>query len=389
MKHRFIRSPLRALLLCATALLPSVSAPVFAQTTESAFSAVLRGTDTPQTMRASALTSQWRRFSRTGEHSGLTALLEREANLPPVAYFTRGETVSVGAESFLIAYRAVPVAPPLSNTTSEEEILKPMETSALRLKADTVLTLSLLNLRTIGDLNDVQAFETSRDIIDEKEQKRLELLQSAEASETNLKQIGLGLMQYVQDYDEILPPMRSVQSKAEITEPQGKLATVQSVLQPYIKSADVFAHPITRELYQPNMALSGVSLASVENPAQVIAFWEKSPYEGKRAVLYLDGHVKREPIENWPQILAISNRMVPPRARKPKPAMDAAMITPMVKTALGANGALRGANINVDTTDTRVTLSGVVGSAAQKTLAGSIAKKKAPGYNVVNNLKVD
>lgn len=65
---------------------------------------------------------------------------------------------------------------------------------------------------------------------------------------------------------------------------------------------------------------------------------------------------------------------------------DAATITPAVKTALGANAALAGSNINVDTTDQNVTLSGTVKNAAQKKLAVNIAQKNAAGYKIVDKL---
>ncbi len=68
--------------------------------------------------------------------------------------------------------------------------------------------------------------------------------------------------------------------------------------------------------------------------------------------------------------------------------MDAATLTPQIKTAFGGNKALNGSKIDVDTAGTTVTLSGTVTSAAQKTLAGSIAKQKATGYTITNNLKV-
>lgn len=67
---------------------------------------------------------------------------------------------------------------------------------------------------------------------------------------------------------------------------------------------------------------------------------------------------------------------------------DAATMTPKVKTALGQNPTLAGSNINVDTTDKNVTLSGTVKNAAQKNVAGQIAGKNAPGYVVVNKLMV-
>jgi osmotically-inducible protein OsmY len=67
---------------------------------------------------------------------------------------------------------------------------------------------------------------------------------------------------------------------------------------------------------------------------------------------------------------------------------DAAVITPKVKAAFIANASLKARNINVSTTDKNVTLEGTVQNAAQKTLATNIAKQNAPGYNIVNNLKV-
>ncbi len=65
-------------------------------------------------------------------------------------------------------------------------------------------------------------------------------------------------------------------------------------------------------------------------------------------------------------------------------------LTPRVKTALGANQALRGSSINVDTelkTHT-VTLTGVVLSAPQKALAGAIARRQAGTFQVRNRLLV-
>ena len=69
---------------------------------------------------------------------------------------------------------------------------------------------------------------------------------------------------------------------------------------------------------------------------------------------------------------------------------DAATMTPKIKTALGAQAGLKGSNINVDTLGSKdsIALRGSVTSAAQKTLAESIAKKNAPGYKIINQLKV-
>ncbi len=70
--------------------------------------------------------------------------------------------------------------------------------------------------------------------------------------------------------------------------------------------------------------------------------------------------------------------------------MDAAAETADVKLALMADATIDASEINVDSNkDTKtVTLNGSVKSAAQKTHAEAVAKEKAPGYTVVNNLIV-
>ena len=70
---------------------------------------------------------------------------------------------------------------------------------------------------------------------------------------------------------------------------------------------------------------------------------------------------------------------------------DAAIYTPKIKTALGAQAALQGSDINVDTLADKKTIAlrGTVTSAAQKTMAEAIAKKNAPAdYTVDNQLKM-
>ena len=72
------------------------------------------------------------------------------------------------------------------------------------------------------------------------------------------------------------------------------------------------------------------------------------------------------------------------------PALAAAKQTADVKAALMADPNIDASKIDVDTNgDTKtVTLTGTVPSAAAKTTAESIAKNKAEGYAVVNNLTV-
>jgi osmotically-inducible protein OsmY len=68
--------------------------------------------------------------------------------------------------------------------------------------------------------------------------------------------------------------------------------------------------------------------------------------------------------------------------------VDDAAMTPIVKTALANNAALKGTQINVDSKDKGVILRGTVKSQTQKGLAERIAKQAAPSYKIINQLTV-
>ncbi len=70
--------------------------------------------------------------------------------------------------------------------------------------------------------------------------------------------------------------------------------------------------------------------------------------------------------------------------------VDAAMETAQIKTALVADTRVDAGDIDVDTNkDTKtVVLKGTVPTAAMKKLAGEVARDKAPGFSVVNNLTI-
>ena len=495
--------------------------------------AALADENMPLTLSAKQLNSSWRRFKISKSlDSNFRVTPEANEEGASYSYLTRGETIKVGDETFLVAYRTRHSAnadyDAIENIGAADEDYADVATNAsdsnfyppnfdenavtpdgyLRLLSTQTLSLCLLNVRTIGDLGDIRAFDAKTDLIkvvtaaDRERQNQQALAERANLSgvavnqqvDSDLKQIGLAMLMYIQDYDEKLPPMRSVQRMADIKNEfntgwsNAKPSKVQPLLGPYLKSVEIFAHPTTREIYRPNINVSGRTLASLDTaPEQVITFYEASPApDGTRAVLYLDGHVKRERETDWPAIRAASDAIAPPfnagkiivngnptsatvtlydaaamaymlrRGRDNKgrkqtvylsnvthrvyyrdaqthqaiwlsspmgttangitiPAnqaqefrefqgyngqpfgrtfgdnsANAAFVTPKVKTALGANAALRGSQINVDTTSDNktVVLRGTVTSNAQKTLAEAIAQKYAPGFRVVNQLVV-
>lgn len=60
--------------------------------------------------------------------------------------------------------------------------------------------------------------------------------------QSNLKQIGLGIIQYAQDYDEIMPPRYNT-SGIPAGWPAGWDTSWKALVQPYIKSVQIFACP--------------------------------------------------------------------------------------------------------------------------------------------------
>ena len=295
--------------------------------TTSPIERALSGRSVALSLQAGALDGQWRRF-KPGASPEMDALMQMQGgrgmmNAGANEFITRGDTLVAGGETYLIAYRAK--ADPAAMAAALDRMRRhlpddgsgPLETDDgfVRMRASDTLLLCLLNTRSMGDLNDIRAFDPKIDIASDAQIDRADAAGANATSNSNLKQIGLGILQYSQDYDEILPPMRSAQSMAEIRRPYNarQLATVQQVLQPYLRSTEIFAHPTTRQLYRPNLNLSGRGLAEIPEPARTVAFYEAAPApDGTRAVLYLDGHVKREQETNWPQIRAASDRMVPP-----------------------------------------------------------------------------
>jgi len=113
--------------------------------------------------------------------------------------------------------------------------------------------------------------------------------------QSNLKQIGLGVLQYTQDYDERMPPI--------IVQPPNITYSWMQIVQPYIKSTQVFACPsdanptvisggftdtyngvapfhtsyiynvaMTHLIRTPFAFWEGISIAKIQSPASTVSF---------------------------------------------------------------------------------------------------------------------
>lgn len=270
-----------ALLLCGLLTLPAPAA--LAQSSD--FTSAISGTTRPLTLKVKDLDNTWWQvsISKTSGADLLSLFVGASRSAVPALdqYYTHGETTLIGGETYLVAYR---YALKLSDLSGESASTPPQITP------DTTLTLSLINVRQIASLDGIQPF-----VPVSAAQAQAQTSENAEnQSLTNLKQLGLGMTQYVQDYDEKFPPMQSI-------------AITKKAIYPYVKSDAIFQHPVTHEPYRPNTSLSAHSLAEIENPTSMVAYYEASTVNGLRAVLFVDGHVKRLPDAEWRRLLAASH----------------------------------------------------------------------------------
>jgi len=165
--------------------------------------------------------------------------------------------------------------------------------STPQLLKDLQLTLSLWSVSRIEKLHELATFDPSKDIA----QAPPQILLDRNTSQSNLKQIGLAMMMYVQDYDEVFPPMVAARSADELMYlPSSKttsVPTVQNLLDPYTKNTELFLHPATHRPYLPNYRISRLPFAKIEEPATTLLFFEDAPdTEEMRNVAYADGHVE-------------------------------------------------------------------------------------------------
>jgi hypothetical protein len=91
------------------------------------------------------LTSEWRCMSISGSSElGFTSLLlYGSSRFPTPSYYTKGQSVLIGSDNYLITYS-------LSNVTD-------------KITADTPLALSLLNIKNIGNFSNIRAFDIAKE----------------------------------------------------------------------------------------------------------------------------------------------------------------------------------------------------------------------------------
>ena len=269
---------LLAVMLCGCAL---------GQATE--MKALLSGEEYPLALQMKDLDAQWRRLSVGGaaESGGMAQMYAAMLGGSGGVYYTKGETVSAGTETYLIAYaRRTKLVDYMAVLQRGQEPGPPEE-----LTADSLLSLSLLNLRTVGSLVDIRPFSLPEELATHQQIFERTVSQN---SLSNLKNLALAVQMFLADNDDVMPDMTDTEA-------------VLAELEDYVKNHDVFLHPDTGQPYGVNSALSKKRLVEFEDISSIAVFYEAAAaVDGTRGVGFLDGHAARVNRAQWEEIKEIS-----------------------------------------------------------------------------------
>lgn len=218
-------------------------------------------------------------------------------DIPPAmpSFFTQGKTLTVGKDSYLIAYQ---YARPknsffaaLARGEFDEADMDEEDAQPQLVTGETTVYLTLVHLGTAGSLVNITPFNLEREIAaansriksDDDEEDEAPLTPE-EQSASNLKQLAIALQMYTQDNEERFPSAK----------------TWREDLRNTYSAGDNLVHPVTKRPYLYNVALSNKDLGAIQNPAITVMVYEASCWpDGKRYVGFVDGHVAKLTQVEW------------------------------------------------------------------------------------------
>ncbi len=246
-------------------------APLCAQ--ETTFADLIAGKAAPLTIKAKTLTPGWVRL-RTGSQPGVDDISRAFTAMigggQLGAYYTKGETLTLEGEKFLIAYsQPVPVNPGGNGGGGPDQIkFDP-------LTPETDLVLSLLKIKALGSLLDIQPVDLTKEIANV---AALTDKQAQAASMNNLRQVVSATFMFAQDHGETTPTAKEWE------------ATIANMPEATCKQ------PRFNTPYLYNTAIAGRTLGALVDPDTTVCAYEANTWpDGKRAAGFVDGHVQMMP----------------------------------------------------------------------------------------------
>jgi len=156
-----------AIILTLTALIATYPQSSYG----SDFENLVSGQQVPLAKSLKDLDNSWRQISISGQFE-MGDFMKNWAGLfggssYNYVYYTQGKTVKVADETYVIAYRLPSTGQGLNMRTLMETTFSMGCTESslpVQLKPETSLSLALLNIRTIGSLNDVRPFNLKEEL---------------------------------------------------------------------------------------------------------------------------------------------------------------------------------------------------------------------------------
>ena len=251
---------------------------------------VLAGKIVPIIIKGKELSGSWRTFDT---NAGLEEAIMTSIGLPDRRpYFSQGTQLLIGGESYIVAYRVR--KPQMDSTRAGESIqqmalryMKEMET----LRPDTTLELSLINLRTAGNFKDIKKFDS---LPLQAMATTFPVMPSAFAEESNnrLRTLMQSVLQYSEEEYEKFPVMNN-------------FAIFKKQVGIFAGNDLLFVQPGTGQNYMTNPLLSQRWTGEFKSP--LAALYEAKPAsDGKRAVAFTNGVVRRVSAAEWTKIKKVS-----------------------------------------------------------------------------------
>jgi hypothetical protein len=131
--------------LAISATISTMAIPIATQSSfaaEQTLSEILSGKTIPNTVKLKDLTPEWRTLATNGQFelgSSIQSLFTSFTGMSLYgSYYTKGQTVSLAGESYIVAYS--------------------LQEKPEKITGETPLGLSLLNMKTIGSLTNIHSF---------------------------------------------------------------------------------------------------------------------------------------------------------------------------------------------------------------------------------------
>jgi prepilin-type processing-associated H-X9-DG protein len=103
----------------------------------------------------------------------------------------------------------------------------------------------------------------------------------------NLRQLMLATLMYVQDHNDVFPPMVNYNG-------------LKASLMKYVKYDNIFYMPENHTPYAFNPLLNKHPMRTISKPAKLVVYYEPSDgADGRRGAAFADGHVSRLSPSEW------------------------------------------------------------------------------------------